>query len=422
MYACVYAPQLVDPNTLEECALSFSPSFEKRDANTIVFGITGLRLLYPQLEEIPRAIRKHFTASTPSVNIAIAHSPDAAVLVARHFNGITIISEGSAKALENLSVKALTLSPEIAEAFDLWGIHTFRDIAELPEAGMVARLGPQAVELQQMASGLSRRPLLIEKAKEVFEDRVEFDEAIELLEPLLFVLGRSLGDLCQKLRASGMAAAGIDLKLDLDDGSDFERRIRFPFPFERSRTLLKLINLDLIAHPPPAPIKALALRLVPTLPRVVQEGLLTPLSPEPDKLEVTLARIRALVGEGNLGVPQLLNTHRPDAFLLQPLEVVRGLRAPTSISSDERQKLAFRFFRPALPADVSIWLDRPQRVSAHGIRSKVVTASGPWRASGGWWTNIPWDRDEWDIELANGNLYRLCREPDGSWKIEGAYD
>lgn len=422
MYACVYAPTIEETALLEECARFFSPSFERTDSNTVVFCINGLKLLYPQIEEIPRAIQKHLAASDISANIAIAHSPDAAFLMAHHFAGTTIISEKTVKALENLSVKALPLSEEIAEAFDLWGIHTFRDVSDLSETGIVARLGQQAVDLQQIARGLSLRPLLLEKTSEVFEDRVEFDDAIELLEPLLFVLGRSLGDLCEKLQTSGMAAVGVDLTLELDDGSDFERNIRFPFPFRQSRTLLKLINLDLITHSPSAPIKALTLRLVPSLPRVVQEGLLTPLSPAPDKLEVTLARIRALVGEGNLGTPLLLNTHRPDAFQLKPLEVMRGPRVPISSCSSEKQKLAFRFFRPALPADVFLWLDRPQRVHAYGIRAKVVTASGPWRASGDWWTNVSWARDEWDVELANGNLYRLCREVDGSWKIEGAYD
>ena len=39
-----------------------------------------------------------------------------------------------------------------------------------------------------------------------------------------------------------------------------------------------------------------------------------PPSPEPEKLEITLARIRNLVGANNVGAPMVLDTHRPDSF------------------------------------------------------------------------------------------------------------
>jgi hypothetical protein len=42
--------------------------------------------------------------------------------------------------------------------------------------------------------------------------------------------------------------------------------------------------------------------------------LFVPLAPEPEKLELTLARIAHVVGQENVGYPVLLDTHRPDAF------------------------------------------------------------------------------------------------------------
>jgi protein ImuB len=52
----------------------------------------------------------------------------------------------------------------------------------------------------------------------------------------------------------------------------------------------------------------------------------------------------------------------------------------------------------------------------------VLNAAGPWRTSGDWWTRAAWNRDEWDITLTSGALYRIYREPDQRWFIEGAYD
>jgi protein ImuB len=62
-------------------------------------------------------------------------------------------------------------------------------------------------------------------------------------------------------------------------------------------------------------------------------------------------------------------------------------------------------------------------LSAPGIRGKIVQQAGPWRTSGDWWTTDPWARDEWDIELTNGALYRIyCDTQTGRWFIEGSYD
>jgi len=423
MYACLYAPTLSLENKqlLLECAQSFSPAIEEVDDSTIIFDIHGLGFLYNRIEDIPRAIEERLQDSGLSANVAIAPNPEVAVIAARHFIGSTMIPERSAQALAKLKVEALQLTPEISEAFELWGIRTFQDLASLPRDGIVARLGHKAEIFQQKARGAGDRRLILKRAEESFTDRVEFEESIHLLEPLLFVLGKSLGELCEKLRSLGLAAAEVDLRLDLGDRTVFKRTIKFPFPFDRSRTLLKLIHLDLLSHPPPAPITALTLSLIPTPLRRIQEGLLVPLSPEPEKLEVTLARIRALVGEKNLGSPELVNTHRSDAFRLTPLEIARQGKLKR-VSPLREPQLAFRFFRPALEACVSIWMDRPARLSAAGIQGKIVSASGPWRSSGDWWRTDTWDRDEWDVVLQNGGLYRLCQNADRRWILEGTYD
>jgi len=41
-------------------------------------------------------------------------------------------------------------------------------------------------------------------------------------------------------------------------------------------------------------------------------------SPDAERLETTLARVRHIVGRENVGSPYLLNTHRPDRFVMHP--------------------------------------------------------------------------------------------------------
>ena len=55
---------------------------------------------------------------------------------------------------------------------------------------------------------------------------------------------------------------------------------------------------------------------------------------------------------------------------------------------------------------------RPIRISTdrRGVTGgPVVQAAGPWRTSGEWWNdaapvhlNASWDRDEWDVAIADG--------------------
>jgi protein ImuB len=231
------------------------------------------------------------------------------------------------------------------------------------------------------------------------------------------------------------------------EGSGFhERTLRLPFPMRSAPTFLKLLALDLEMHPPGAPIAAVSLSAEPVNPRVVQHGLFIPLAPEPQKLELTLARITKLVGEGNAGSPQLVDTHHPRAFRLRKpglptLPQVlrkpglptlpqaffargqRGLSQVFASRSTQDPWFCLRVFRPARRAVIEEDGGRSARVMAHGVRGRVLESAGPWRTSGDWWRSDTWAHDEWDVALSDGALYLLYRDcRSGEWFIEGVYD
>jgi protein ImuB len=378
-------------------------------------------------EQIARAV---WEQSGRRANVALAAAPDAAFLAAHNFPGITII-RAAAGALADLGLESLPIEPELLGTFTAWGIRTLGDLAALPENGLAGRMGERALALQRLARGAIRRPLQIHKPPEIYEDRIALDHPIELLEPLLFLLARILNDQCDRLTAHGLAANEIRVTLALDDRSEYARTLRLPVPMRDGRALLKLLQMDLEAHPLRAAMTAVAVALNPVEPRRVQHGLFVPQAPAPDKLELTLARIRGLVGEENVGVPELLNTHRPAPFRLvggqsgdRPgwFPESLALRQNAGLSPGLFSHLAFRFFRPTLLARVELRDERPARLTAPGIYGRIVSAAGPWRTSGEWWTLTPWNRDEWDVALNDGALYRIYTEPDGRWHVEGAYD
>jgi len=419
MYAAIHAPD-VSPALLAECARAFSPRLESAGADTVVLDADGLSRLFGPPEELGRAMARRATELGLAANVAVASTPEAAAHAARGFKGVTVVPPGGdAETLGELSVGVLGPSQELAETLARWGVRTFRELAALPEEGLAERLGLEGVRLRQLARGAGGRPLVPELPVPVFEESLELEDPVALLEPLAFLLARLVGDLCARLASYGLAPLELHLKLKLEEGSEHARTIRLPVPIRDSRALLKLLRLDLEAHPPQAPIVGVRLGAHPGRPRGLQDGLFLPPAPEPAKLEVTLKRIARLVGEGNVGWPELENTHRPDAFHLSRIRLQScPLGRPEAYPT-----LALRFFRPPLKATVEAPGGRPVRVQASRLHGNVLALAGPWRTSGEWWTPGAWDRDEFDVALSDGALYRIYfdRLREG-WYVEGSYD
>jgi len=423
MFACIHSPSA----DLPQIASAFSPSFEQTAPDTVVFRIDGLQRLHGSPRQIAQAIAQEAIAKPggEQVNVAIAETADAAILAARNFPGVTV-----APSLNDLDVSTLPLTEEMAQVLESWGIYTLEQLAQLPENGLAERFGSHGVHLQQLARGAIYRPLKIFQPETTYEDRIELDHPVSLLEPLLFLIARLLNDQCARLLSNAMAANEVTIRLELEDCTKHDRAehirtLRLPVPMRESKSLLKLLQMDLETHPPTAPTIALALSLKPVHPRTVQTGIFLPITPAPDKLELTLARIRGIVGETNVGVPQLRDSYHP-----QPFSLVPGIPIPNpqSLSSNPQSPASqppatshqgFRYFRPPLPATVSLVDNRPIRITASGIQGKVLNAAGPWRTSGDWWTTTAWNRDEWDIALPHG-LYRIYH--DSNWYVEGSYD
>jgi protein ImuB len=404
---------------LTALAFEFSPTVEQTSADTVTFDATGLDRLFGLPQNVGAALARRASELRMQVNIALAANPDAAICAARGFSGVSIIPQGDeAKYLGTLPLRLLEPSPELQETLERWGIRRFQDLAVLPPLGIAERLGPEGLRLRELARGEAERKLLPISEPPRFEDEMELEYPVELLEPLAFLLARMVNGLATRLATRALATDELRLRLRLENRTTHDRTLRLPVPSLDTKAFLKLLQLDLEVHPPQAPIVHIRLEVNPVKPQAAQSGLFVLAAPEPVKLELTLARIQAIVGEGRVGAAELLDTHRPDAFRMVPIgrnsRIVAGRQSSLP-------HLAFRIFRPPRKALVMVASGQPGFVTAEGIRGRVLDIAGPWRTSGDWWTTDPWSRDEWDIALSNGALYRLYCGPDG-WFVEGSYD
>ena len=227
-----------------------------------------------------------------------------------------------------------------------------------------------------------------------------------------------LNQQCEKLQTHGMSANEITICLELEGSGEHIRTLRLPVPMRESKSLLKLLQLDLESHPPEAPTIALSIRLKPVNPRNIQNGIFLPVTTGARQAGAHAGlRIRGIVGEENVGIPELLNTHHPHPFrLVNHQPEISGNPPPIT------NRQALRYFRPPIRATVELQNNRPSRIAAQSINGKIQQAAGPWRTSGDWWTTTLWNRDEWDITLNTGALYRIYCEPNRRWFLEGAYD
>jgi len=427
MFACIFC---VDkPEGLAMVANQFSPWVEVVSADTVVFPVDGLRKLIGGPHQIASAIGKAlFDAKLlRPPGIAIAPTPDTAILAAQQLPGVTILSPGETSKLGALPIEALPLAEDLYDTLSRWGIRSLGDLGRLPENGIAERLGAEALRWRSLALGQLDRPLKPLKDPKRYVRRVELEYPVEESEPLLFLLSRFLTELCEELKSQSLAAGAmrVTLNVERDVGKQatgtHERTVRLPFPTRDLKFLLKLLQHDLEAHPPKTAVLAVGLEIESTAPRLLQGGLFVPQSPEPEKLELTLGKIRGLVGAEQAGTPELLDTWRPEGWRLAPRETGDPVRAKKKASQpDPVTRLAFRMFRPPRKVRVLVEAGMPRRVGAE----KVLQVAGPWRTSGDWWGESVWDRDEWDVALSDLALYRLFldRRSSEEWFLEGSYD
>jgi protein ImuB len=468
---------------LLDCAQSFSPEVEDTLPGTVLLNLAGLEPLLGPLPKIARDLTQRVSRMGLEANIAVAANPDAALLAVRGFPGVTLIPEGrEAERLGDLPVEVLLESfsssfsfdveqaARWVETFDRWGIRTLRALAALPEVPVSERLGQQGIRLQKLARGAASRNLRVLEPRLIFAESVELEYPIVLLEPLAFLLNRMLEQVCVRLRARAQAVQELHLNLELaatqsnvcaSSTRTFTRTLRLPTPMLDAKVFLKLLQLDLQAHPPGAPIVKIHLSADPARPRALQSGLFQPVFPEPEKLELTLARIAGIVGEGRVGSVELLDAHREGAFAVRHFAPVEpeveheakqsgnrkkniSMQENDSVSSleeklDEDAKenakeqmsavIALRLFRPPLGASVTLREAKPVRMRClerEDLAGEIVWTAGPWRSSGDWSEQEGWSREEWDIAVPAETglvLYRLVQDKlSGDWFIEGTYD
>ena len=416
-------------NALLEFAGAFSPRVEDQSSDrefTCVIDIAGTEKLFGSPLRLAEALRARVQALAITARIAVSSNFHAAISLARGSskNRIAIIPAGQEAAiLAPLPLSVLGLSEEMAETFSRWGIHTLAMLAALPEKSLLARVGQEGRRIFQMARGEFPHLFLPVEAEFTLEERMEFEAPVEMLTSLLFVIDVILEQLAMRASAQALALVAVTVTLSLEGGVQHARTVRPALPSNDRQLWIKLLHLDMEAHPPQAAIFGLTVSAEPGKTGKVQLGLFSPPLPEPARLDITLARLRAIVGENNVGRIELNDTHRPDSFQLAPFSV--PLVAEKNLTHQPRASM--RQIRP--PERIPVTL-RDRKPASFSFREKHYIAEqayGPWLSSGDWWNPGLWGFEQWDViaHSRESDVLYCCLVRDltqNFWQMAALYD
>ncbi len=212
---------------LLDVAWSVSPRVEDTAADTVVLDLEGLTGLFGTDENIARELARRVAAIGLAARVAVAANIEVAIHAARGFPGITLIPAGEERQrLGALPVGVLTTEVETLGILERWGVETLQALAALPVLQLSERLGQEGVRLSELARGVRQRSLVLAQASSSFTEELELDDAVEELEPLSFLLGRLLDQLCARLEARALAvrAAHVAGRFANETGSEAVRK------------------------------------------------------------------------------------------------------------------------------------------------------------------------------------------------------
>ena len=422
LYACIISPDVKrDRDALLLVAQQFSYSIEMLE-DGVLFDVSGLQNLVGDANKISQNILAELKKNSISGIVAVANTIDTATLLARENISSNPKSKIQNPKLEGFSQLPLTnlLDDDTLNVFSDLGIKSIRDLTQIPKDELITRYGQQFKNIIDVIEQKGTRLLTPNVKENKVSWDYQLDSAVDDFEQLIFILNHGLDRLLTQTERYGFSTEQLDIFFTLQNKTDRTYEIKTSFPTLEKTFWLKLINLRISLDPPESEIVAIHVTSHFAPPRPAQPGLYAVSRPDPERLLLTVNKLKKLVGEENVGVPVLLDQRVEKAFALDADEIPSGLEIQNPQSEIPNPVIAFSYFNPPIPADVLIREKRLIFLRTQYFSGHVKKYSGVWKANSKWWDKS-WKAQEWDVEIENHGVYRLCRV-NNDWFLAGEYD
>lgn len=412
LYACIISENVKkDKAILLSVAEAFSSNIEMLE-DGVLFDVSGMKTLIGNADKIYSEINRKLNEHNLSAKTAVAKSADTTLLLARQ--GAVLTNT----AFEQLPLKSLHINEDTLDIFNSLGIHEISDLRRIPSDELVNRYGQRFREVVDVIEQKGSRILTPNVKESSLTWTYDLDSPVEDFEQLIFIVNHGLDKLFAQISYSALSTEQLDILLGLRKQEKKLYEIKTSFPTLEKTFWLKLVNLRIALDPPEAEIVSVRIVSHFTKPRPDQRGLYSVSRPEPESLLLTINKIKKLVGEENVGVPLVLDQRIPEPFDIDPEKIPRG-NERFEVNSEELTA-AFYYFRPPIPVAVTVENKRLFSITTPYFNGKVKEYSGVWKKNSQWW-NRTWSDHEWDIEVEDEGLYRLCKS-DNEWFLIGEYD
>jgi len=475
LYACIISVDVKrDKAALLSVAQQFSYSIEMLE-DGILFEVSGLQNLIGDATKISQHILDELKKNSIAGSVTVAETIDTAMLLARAKPQDEDISSNpkskssppagggvadalggrgggsNPKSIAELPLQNLLIDPDTLNVFSDLGIKSIRDLQNIPKDELINRYGQSFKNIIDIIEQKGGRLLTPNIKENEVRWEYQLDFPVDDFEQLIFILNHGLDKLLAETSQYGFSTEQLDIFFRLQNRTERTYEIKTSFPTLEKTFWLKLINLRISLDPPESEIVSIRVTSHFTPPRPSQQGLYAVSRPEPERLLLTVNKLKKLVGEENVGVPVLLDQRIEKAFTLDADALPEGkdcglriadrgfpvngnreidsgtafeqsksaIRNPQS-AIDQNPIIAFSYFNPPIPADVLIREKRLIFLRTQYFSGHVKKYSGVWKANSKWWDKS-WKAQEWDVEIENHGVYRLCRV-NNDWFLAGEYD
>ena len=303
--------------------------------DTVWLDITGTAHLAGGEDALLDALGERVSALGHTVHLAIADGPRVAQALARwgvSDDGHLIAGEGkSTEALAPLPVRALPLPPDRVAFLLRVGVLTVGDLVRLPKAEATARLGARGAEALAVAAGFDPAPLVPFALPPVLEEETSFDDGVDSVEPLLFVLRGAASRLSARLEARGEACTRLDVDLPYDvsiakralvdrgapvteDALRERFHVDLPAPLSGANDLFRVLRTRLERTDLLAPVTSVRLTISEIArARRAQLDFARDAHADPNSLPALLAELSAEIGPERVGVLEIQDALRIEA-------------------------------------------------------------------------------------------------------------
>jgi protein ImuB len=393
-------------DTMLQLVYHYSPFIEHSAPGIYTLDLRGKRIRTHSLwlRELLAQLRSIGLTAQAGVGL----NPEIALQAAKIADPILEILEDG-NLLQSLKLETLAPSPFLLDILKNWGVRTLGALTRLPREEIGERLGLEALALWDRAAGRSTKMLRLVQPPETFEESIDFEQPLETLEPLFFILRRFLERLTLRTESIYLLIAELHLRLNLEDGEKMVRILQIPASTRDVEMLFGIAAQYLETLQTKAPVTGFHLEAKPSRPAGHQFDLFQGGLKDPNRFFQTLARLAALVGNEKVGIPQRIDTHRPDSLQMLMPELGWS-RKNRSKSRHPQIGPGLRRYRPGMAVRVELNDGKPVLLQSNLIAGRILEARGPWKLSGNWWDRTRWETKEWDVALDNGGLYRIAQK------------